>query len=865
MRERWASWALTLFVAVVAGAAVEPPAESAMSMEELTKNITSAEAVPLPDFRICGLSTGTDLVRIAGPRKCHDYTDDRNYDEGIAVIFKEDIVPYTFPVTVYYKQLTTLTTWADPFGSKSVSHRTTARYPPQGLEVTGIDAYHHCNNEISVQTGNVILTMRHKDEERKAVPLYPSRFGSETTRSYDTVNETYIAFQWWGFKTCTTVNCRVIDTIAKSPYPYNYFATATGDTVEMSPFYSSTSTDEPMNEDPAMYSELTNYYTKNRTTGANETTPVRAFLTKPEFTVSWAQREKTKQVCSMKIWQEVENVVRVEQPARFHFTAKELTVTFTTEKTPFDIDRLLFSDCVPETGKKAIDRIYESKYADTHVRINDTSLYLAEGGFLIMFQPLLSKKVPALVQNMSASPPPAETAPRRPPRSVPVGAPESTPIPYSAAGYRSRRRRALADEAGGGQPKELIETIRSAAFLQIQFVYDKIQAYNNAMFARIVYAWCELQNREITIWEQLSKINPSAVMSSIVGHPVSAKKMGDVIAIADCLTIPRSQVRLLNSLHITEGDKAGKNLCYSRPVVTFSITENATNDGKLRGHLGENNELVPYVGLTEVCEPNSRKYFLFDGVYMIYENYNFVRTVPVTSIQALSTFVELNLTTMENLDLIALNVYSSGELRDANVNNLDELLRLGNADRQTIATLADAIHANAAMDFIKGIETMFAGLGVVGEALGKAVGTIGGALAGIVSGVVGFFANPFGGFTIILIVAGGVMAAFIAFKFVQLYKKDPMKTLFPMTSKTLKNSDPSDPDGDLEPLDDDRRREAQRLARDFYLLSAEQRLAARDLRKRNMPGFLSRFKRPNNGYERVSSGPDNELSDTSPV
>ncbi|AIU39378.1 envelope glycoprotein B [Testudinid alphaherpesvirus 3] len=809
----WLSFMMTLWsLSLVYGQTIVPPTDDVgISMSELMENITNTEGLNT-NFTICGLSTGTDIVRLSPPSPCHKYTEDNNYDEGIAVIFKEDIVPYVFPLTFYTKEVTTLTTYKDLW-EKSIGHRTTIRYALQRDEIIDVDTKHMCSTESKVYQANTILTLRHKDAgEKTMLPLYPSRFGTDTTSSYSTVNETYVEFTWViaGYKTCTTVNCRVIDTIAKSPYPYNYFSLATGDVVEMSPFYDRTdeTKTETMNEDPEYFWIFENYSSVDRKTKEEIPARRRAFLQKPEFLVSWDVKKKQEQVCSMKLWQSVENVIRVEQNPSYHFTAKELTATFTAPMDQFDIKRLVNSNCVPTEGKKEIDRIYSSRYKDTHLRVNETQYYLATGGFLIMYQPLIAKSIADLAAN------------QKPP---------------------SRVRREAEEPSTG-----LIESVRTAAFLQIQYTYDKLQAHNNAMFSRIVYAWCELQNRDITMWEQLNKINPSAVMSAIMKRRVSAKKLGDVVAVSDCLTIPRNNVRLINSMYITKGNLVGSGVCYSRPLVVYTFG-NSTES--LYGHLGENNEIIPYVGLTENCEPKSRKLFLYENAYMLYENYNFVRMVPLTDIPEVSTYINLDLTMLENVDFVALDVYSAGELKEANVNNLDELLRFQAADRHAISTLANAVYSTAGVEFLKGIEKIFAGFGVVGEAIGKAIGTIGGALAGVVSGVVGFFSNPFGGFTIILLVAGGLVAAFLAFKFIQLYKKDPMKTLFPMTAKSLAQRDPSDPDN-VEEMDDEARRETMLIARRLHLLSAEQRLAARDLKRRNLPKFLGRF-RNRNGYSKL--------------
>lgn len=106
---------------------------------------------------------------------------------------------------------------------------------------------------------------------------------------------------------------------------------------------------------------------------------------------------------------------------------------------------------------------------------------------------------------------------------------------------------------------ELIKTTSSIEFAMLQFAYDHIQSHVNEMLSRIATAWCTLQNKERTLWNEMVKINPSAIVSATLDERVAARVLGDVIAITHCAKI-EGNVYLQNSMRSMDS-----NTCYSRP------------------------------------------------------------------------------------------------------------------------------------------------------------------------------------------------------------------------------------------------------------------------------------------------------------
>nr|WEY32269.1 gB_2 [Suid alphaherpesvirus 1] len=184
------------------------------------------------------------------------------------------------------------------------------------------------------------------------------------------------------------------------------------------------------------------------------------------------------------------------------------------------------------------------------------------------------------------------------------------------------------------------------------------------MLSRIAAAWCELQNKDRTLWGEMSRLNPSAVATAALGQRVSARMLGDVMAISRCVEV-RGGVYVQNSMRVP-GERG---TCYSRPLVTFE--HNGT--GVIEGQLGDDNELLISRDLIEPCTGNHRRYFKLGGGYVYYEDYSYVRMVEVP--ETISTRVTLNLTLLEDREFLPLEVYTREELADTGLLDYSEIQR----------------------------------------------------------------------------------------------------------------------------------------------------------------------------------------------
>ena len=107
-------------------------------------------------------------------------------------------------------------------------------------EVHMVNTEARCLSSISVKRSEEEeYVAYHKDEYvNKTLDLIPLNFKSDTVRRYITTKEPFLRNgPLWFYSTSTSINCIVTDCIAKTKYPFDFFALSTGETVEGSPFY----------------------------------------------------------------------------------------------------------------------------------------------------------------------------------------------------------------------------------------------------------------------------------------------------------------------------------------------------------------------------------------------------------------------------------------------------------------------------------------------------------------------------------------------------------------------------------------------------------------------------------------------------
>ncbi|AAF66762.1 UL27 [Gallid alphaherpesvirus 2] len=803
-----------------------------------TQNVTSREVVSSVQlseeestFYLCPPPVGSTVIRLEPPRKCPEPRKATEWGEGIAILFKENISPYKFKVTLYYKNIIQTTTWTGTT-YRQITNRYTDRTPVSIEEITDlIDGKGRCSSKARYLRNNVYVEAFDRDAGEKQVLLKPSKFNTPESRAWHTTNETYTVWgSPWIYRTGTSVNCIVEEMDARSVFPYSYFAMANGDIANISPFYGLSPPEaaaEPMGYPQDNFKQLDSYFSMDLDKRRKASLPVkRNFLITSHFTVGWDWAPKTTRVCSMTKWKEVTEMLRATVNGRYRFMARELSATFISNTTEFDPNRIILGQCIKREAEAAIEQIFRTKYNDSHVKVGHVQYFLALGGFIVAYQPVLSKSLAHmylrelmrdnrtdemldLVNNKHAIYKKNATSLSRLRRDI----------------RNAPNRKITLDDTTA------IKSTSSVQFAMLQFLYDHIQTHINDMFSRIATAWCELQNRELVLWHEGIKINPSATASATLGRRVAAKMLGDVAAVSSCTAIDAESVTLQNSMRVI----TSTNTCYSRPLVLFSYGE---NQGNIQGQLGENNELLPTLEAVEPCSANHRRYFLFGSGYALFENYNFVKMVDAADIQIASTFVELNLTLLEDREILPLSVYTKEELRDVGVLDYAEVARRNQLHELKFYDINKVIEVDTNYAFMNGLAELFNGMGQVGQAIGKVVVGAAGAIVSTISGVSAFMSNPFGALAIGLIIIAGLVAAFLAYRYVNKLKSNPMKALYPMTTEVLKAQATRELHGeesdDLERTSIDERKleEAREMIKYMALVSAEERHEKKLRRKR---------------------------------
>ncbi len=747
------------------------------------------------NFYVCPPPTGATVVQFEQPRRCPTRPEGQNYTEGIAVVFKENIAPYKFKATMYYKDVTVSQVWFGHRYSQFMGIFEDRAPVPFEEVIDKINAKGVCRSTAKYVRNNLETTAFHRDDHETDMELKPANAATRTSRGWHTTDLKYNpsrveAFHRYG----TTVNCIVEEVDARSVYPYDEFVLATGDFVYMSPFYGyrEGSHTEHTSYAADRFKQVDGFYARDLTTKARATAPTtRNLLTTPKFTVAWDWVPKRPSVCTMTKWQEVDEMLRSEYGGSFRFSSDAISTTFTTNLTEYPLSRVDLGDCIGKDARDAMDRIFARRYNATHIKVGQPQYYLANGGFLIAYQPLLSNTL-------------AELYVREHLREQSRKPPNPTPPPPGASANASVER---------------IKTTSSIEFARLQFTYNHIQRHVNDMLGRVAIAWCELQNHELTLWNEARKLNPNAIASATVGRRVSARMLGDVMAVSTCVPVAADNVIVQNSMRISSRPGA----CYSRPLVSFRYEDQGP---LVEGQLGENNELRLTRDAIEPCTVGHRRYFTFGGGYVYFEEYAYSHQLSRADITTVSTFIDLNITMLEDHEFVPLEVYTRHEIKDSGLLDYTEVQRRNQLHDLRFADIDMVIHADANAAMFAGLGAFFEGMGDLGRAVGKVVMGIVGGVVSAVSGVSSFMSNPFGALAVGLLVLAGLAAAFFAFRYVMRLQSNPMKALYPLTTKELKNPTNPDASGEGEEggdFDEAKLAEAREMIRYMALVSAMER------------------------------------------
>lgn len=722
-------------------------------------------------FRVCELSSHGDLFRFSSDIQCPSFGTRENHTEGLLMVFKDNIIPYSFKVRSYTKIVTNILIY-NGWYADSVTNRHEEKFSVDSYETDQMDTIYQCYNAVKMTKDGLTRVYVDRDGVNITVNLKPTGGLANGVRRYASQTELYDAPGWliWTYRTRTTVNCLITDMMAKSNSPFDFFVTTTGQTVEMSPFYDGKNK-ETFHERADSFHVRTNYKIvdyDNR--GTNPQGERRAFLDKGTYTLSWKLENRTA-YCPLQHWQTFDSTIATETGKSIHFVTDEGTSSFVTNTT-VGIELPDAFKCIEEQVNKTMNEKYEA-VQDRYTKGQEAITYfITSGGLLLAWLPLTPRSL-ATVKNLTELTTPTSSPPSSPSPPAPSAARGSTP----AAVLRRRRR-----DAGNATtpvpptaPGKSLGTLNNPATVQIQFAYDSLRRQINRMLGDLARAWCLEQKRQNMVLRELTKINPTTVMSSIYGKAVAAKRLGDVISVSQCVPVNQATVTLRKSMRVP----GSETMCYSRPLVSFSFI----NDTKTyEGQLGTDNEIFLTKKMTEVCQATSQYYFQSGNEIHVYNDYHHFKTIELDGIATLQTFISLNTSLIENIDFASLELYSRDEQRASNVFDLEGIFREYNFQAQNIAGLRkdlDNAVSNGRNQFVDGLGELMDSLGSVGQSITNLVSTVGGLFSSLVSGFISFFKNPFGGMLILVLVAGVVILVISLTRRTRQMSQQPVQMLYP--------------------------------------------------------------------------------------
>ncbi|AZB49186.1 glycoprotein B [Phascolarctid gammaherpesvirus 1] len=703
-------------------------------------------------FRVCSASAVGDIFRFPVDQECPDAPHDSEHNEGILLIYKTNIVAHTFKVRKYRKIVTSTTVYNGVYDD-SITSQDTSMFSIRDYERQLIDKEYKCHNAIQVVRDGVSYLYVDRDDTNTTVELKPLPGLTPSVSRYNSQPDIYADARWgWGsYARRTTVNCEITDMVARSHPPFDFFVTSTGDTLEISPFYNASANDNNDNHEDGDQIEITPNYTfveyEQKGQAGNSGNHTRIFVSRSDFTLSWALKTKNESYCALTLWKSFSSGIQTKYANTYHFVANDITASLVTNHTQLQNFTTDYS-CVSSALNTTIEAEF-AKINHTHKMNGSMEFYLTGGGLFLVWQPVIPIELHELAGNLTNS-----------------------------TGSSSRRRRRDVSQSNEG----------SVATSQVQYAYDSLRASINKVLRQISKSWCLDQRRAAQMWQELSKINPTSVMSALYGRAVSAKRVGDVISVSQCVNVDPSSVALHSSMRIF-GDTT---TCYARPPVTFKFKNDSDT---YSGQLGVMNEILLTTSYTEKCRELAEHYIQAGKDLHYYKNYEHVKSVPIASIATLDIFIALNLTLIENIDFEVIELYSQEEKKASNVFDLETMFREHNYYAQKLAAMRRDLDNSLYIDrtdFFSALSGALGELGTIGTAILNVASGITTIFASVVSGVFSFLKNPFGGMLIIVLLVGVVVVVLLLMRQNRAFIQTPMKMIFPGLDK-LTSSHRTDP------------------------------------------------------------------------
>ncbi|ALM25981.1 envelope glycoprotein B [Proboscivirus elephantidbeta4] len=706
-------------------------------------------------YRVCGMSQATDTFRFARNIKCPTYSANDNGTEGVLLIYKPNIVPYIFPVRTFYKEITTRKRYSDTYAYHEMGE-TVKKVPVAEAERRVVDVRGQCYSAADYVDGDAYIAAFDNDEENRTRNFMLGYASSDGLTRYVTVNSHRPCLPGlWLHKTCTTVNCVVTDTVAKSRYPYDFFALPTGEMVDMSPFYDGHTSKERFAEPSTKFRVYEKYERLKKLTietTERETFNKMAFLEKRDYSIEWEIKPKNESPCHYVLWRASAQAIMTKTVNRtLHFMARELTATFGSEDK--EVELASKYPCVYKDANQRLTEMFNLDLKSTHISggSHHNHSYITQGGLILVFMPVQNKKI---VQLMNIT----------------------DKINRTYTNSTSRTKRDTSQSVTRG---DLYDQFLDLSVAQVQFAYDTIRSYINQALTNIADAWCRDQKRTNDMWGIISKVNPSAALSAIFDKPVSARYIGDIMSVSKCIDVNQESVKIYQTMTVPKtGTEWGvRAQCYSRPLVEFRF-DNETAETVRTGQLGLDNEILLGQYRTELCQENSIRYFIAGRFIHVFKDYKFHHTINLTSIDIVDTFIHLNISFLQNIDFQMLRLYTQEEQFASRLLDLETLFRDFNMYRHRIYKLEEAVHVKPYVP-PAGMRHFFEGMGAVGSAISSTLG----AMESLVSGVASFLKNPFGGTLTIILIGCVIVGVLVVYNRMNHSRNNPMQYYFPYVDR----------------------------------------------------------------------------------
>lgn len=729
-------------------------------------------------FRVCSTAaTGGDLFRFNLDQECPSTTN-KEHNEGVLLIFKKNIVPYIFKVRRYRKIATSVTVYSGMYDA-AITNKDEISRPVPLYEIKNWDSLYQCFNALKITVNGYTNLYVDRDYVNQTVNLQPVDGLTNNIQRYFSQPKLYTDPSWFPgiYRVRTTVNCEITDMIARSIEPYDYFVTALGDTVEVSPFCSGNSQclSEKTQNKNGFFTQVVNNHTivNYADRGSSLVRETRIFAENEAYSISWKAETQKQAVCSHKIWKSFPRTIRTTHESSYHFVANEVTATFTT---PLEEVNNFTQDfgCLNETIQTLLKSSLE-KLASDYVTNGTVQYFKTEGGLYLVWQPIVHKEFYHLnISNESLMS-----------EEIPVPSPTPSTETTTVRTLLKRRRREV------NNTTESISEASNIATPQLQFAYDKLKSSVNGILEELAKSWCREQVRSTRVLYELSKINPSSVMSAIYGRPVAASFTGDVLSVTECLEVDQTSINIHKNLRTRT-----PNVCYTRPPVTFKFVNSSA---LFTGQLGTRNEILLSTNMVETCRDACEHYFITGNITYHYKNYEFVKTINTSEINTLDTFIALNVSMIENIDFKIVELYSQSEKRMSNVFDIETVFREYNYYTQRLDGIREDLDNTIDLNrdkLVRDISDMMADLGGVGKVLVNAASSVITVFGSIVSGFISFFKNPLGGILIILILVGVVVLIFVLRKRTASLAAAPITMLMPQVAKEAEH-------GNIKPMDEE--------------------------------------------------------------